>query len=234
MRCATAPPIAPSPTTSTREPAMRRLPSAPMASCAHSRAAWLRNACGSRRKQRERDREHVLRDRVRRHPSRVRDDDRTRDHLGKQHPADAGRRAVEPPQASRAPPAAPRVIWPRRRPRRRRSAAPASSSVRAWRNVCAGNRLPQAIDVARSGMRPDLRTGCGCTRGWSRPVVAAPATTLLDQPDLADDHRLVHRLDHVVDGQRGDGDRRQRLHLDARASRRADPGLDARSRRGPA
>ena len=48
-------------------------------------------------------------------------------------------------------------------------------------------------------------------------VLAAPAAALLDQPDVADHHRLVDRLDHVVDRQRRDGDRRQRLHLDAGA-----------------
>ena len=51
--------------------------------------------------QRERDREHVLGDRVRRHAPRVGDHDRARDHLGKQHAADAGRRAVQPAQPPR-------------------------------------------------------------------------------------------------------------------------------------
>ena len=36
----------------------------------------------------------------------------------------------------------------------------------------------------------------------------------------------VHRLDHVVDGQRGDGRRGERLHLDAGLAVDADGGLD--------
>ena len=44
--------------------------------------------------------------------------------------------------------------------------------------------------------------------------------------DLADHHRLVHGLDHVVDRQRRDRDRRQRLHLDAGPFGRAHSGLD--------
>ena len=38
---------------------------------------------------------------------------------------------------------------------------------------------------------------------------------LLDQRDVGDRHLLVDRLRHVVDGQRGDGDHGERLHLDA-------------------
>ena len=49
---------------------------------------------------------------------------------------------------------------------------------------------------------------------------------LLIEPDVADDHRLVDRLDHVVDRQRRDGDGGERFHLDAGLRRGADARLD--------
>ena len=42
------------------------------------------------------------------------------------------------------------------------------------------------------------------------------AAGLFDEVDVGDRHALLDGLDHVVDGQRGDADRGQRLHLDAR------------------
>ena len=223
MRCATAPPIAPRPTTSTRAPAIRRLPSAPIASCAHSPRRLAAERMRQPAKERQRDREDVLGDRAGRHAPRVRQDDRTGDHLRKQHPADAGRRTVEPPQAFRG--------------RQLRAGNLAREDdlglgVERLRLVVAagveegvgGKPLAQAIDIRRRESSTS-RTRSGSRRGWSRPVLAAPAAALLDQPDVADDHGLVDRLDHVVDREGGDGDRRERLHLDARAARRADARL---------
>src|SRR6266568_7835016 len=43
-----------------------------------------------------------------------------------------------------------------------------------------------------------------------------------DQGDVRDPHLLVHRLAHVVNGQRGDADSRERLHF--HAGLRRDPG----------
>src|SRR5262252_3934411 len=53
-------------------------------------------------------------------------------------------------------------------------------------------------------------------------VMAAPAATLLDQPDLADFDRTIYGLQHVVNRECGDGGRDQRFHLDARPPLRHD------------
>ena len=47
-------------------------------------------------------------------------------------------------------------------------------------------------------------------------------------------HRLVDRLDHVVEGQRGDGDGGERFHLDAGLRARADARLDVVAARASA
>src|SRR5437868_5965747 len=53
-----------------------------------------------------------------------------------------------------------------------------------------------------------------------------PAAALEHQPDLADHHRLVDRLDHVVDRQARDGNGGERFHLDAGLRRSAHARLD--------
>jgi hypothetical protein len=50
--------------------------------------------------------------------------------------------------------------------------------------------------------------------------------------DVADDHRLVDRLHHVVHRQRGDRHRRQRFHLDARRRRGPHARFDLVTARG--
>src|SRR5438128_140573 len=52
-------------------------------------------------------------------------------------------------------------------------------------------------------------------------ICPRPASGFEHQTDVADDHRLVDGLDHVVDGQRRHGDGRERFHLDAGLRRRA-------------
>src|SRR5947209_2487809 len=59
------------------------------------------------------------------------------------------------------------------------------------------------------------------------PEGAAAAAALLPQPDALDAHNTVHGLAHVVDGEGGDADGGQRLHLDAGAAEDAHGGLDA-------
>ena len=59
------------------------------------------------------------------------------------------------------------------------------------------------------------------------PESAAAAAALLLQPDLLDGHNSIDRFAHVVDGQSGDADGGQRLHLDAGAAKDAHGGLDA-------
>ena len=61
-----------------------------------------------------------------------------------------------------------------------------------------------------------------------RRIRAAASAALEHQLDVADHHRLVDRLDHVVDRQRGDGDGGERFHLDA--GLRASCGRAPRSR----
>ena len=71
-------------------------------------------------------------------------------------------------------------------------------------------RIVRAIPLC---LRPVVGDG-------QRPEVAAAAAALFHEADLADDHRLVDRLDHVVDGQRGDRHGVERFHLDAGLRRR--------------
>src|SRR2546421_12327178 len=55
---------------------------------------------------------------------------------------------------------------------------------------------------------------------------AAAAAALLFQPDALDGHNTVDGLAHVVDGEGGDADGGEGLHLDAGAAEDADSGLD--------
>ena len=103
------------------------------------------------------------------------------------------------------------------------------------------HRAAAAGVVRRSRSRRSIDTCIG-------PTVLTPSTSDLaarsvpdssarsspTSADVADHHRLVDRLDHVVDRERGDGDGRQRFHLDAGLPGRADARLDARSRRASA
>src|SRR3954471_19305753 len=61
---------------------------------------------------------------------------------------------------------------------------------------------------------------------------AAAAAALLFQPDALDGHNTIDGLAHVVDGEGGDADGGQGLHLDAGAAEDADGGLDAQQVRG--
>src|SRR3954470_7012202 len=56
---------------------------------------------------------------------------------------------------------------------------------------------------------------------------AAAAAALLFQPDALDGHNTVDGLAHVVDGEGGDADGGEGLHLDAGAAEDAHGGLDA-------
>src|SRR6266404_1025007 len=126
-------------------------------------------------------------------------------------------------------------------------AAPSSSawSMRAcgnrWRNrsTCAGG-----TDHARTGcwmkIRTTMQSGKLKVESKSKSnvrdllftseEVARLSSALLDQTDITDDHRLVHRLDHVVDGQGRHGNGGERLHLNARLAAGANARLDGVSR----
>ena len=78
-------------------------------------------------------------------------------------------------------------------------------------------------DPAGASGRPVARPGAGAGPALvGGPVpLAALAAGLRDQPDRPDLDAPLDALDHVVDRERGDRRRRQRLHLDAgRAGRR--------------
>src|SRR5437879_1056230 len=49
----------------------------------------------------------------------------------------------------------------------------------------------------------------------SSPIHAGSSTALEHEPDVADDHRAIHRFYHVVNRQRRHGHGGQRFHLDA-------------------
>src|SRR3989441_13350822 len=62
------------------------------------------------------------------------------------------------------------------------------------------------------------------------PPIAVRAARLFKQPHLLDFHPPVHRLHHVVDGEQGDGHRRERLHLHSRPPDRLGGGTDPHAR----
>src|SRR2546428_732024 len=69
------------------------------------------------------------------------------------------------------------------------------------------------------------RDFCCPLGGGAPPPVAVHAARLLEQLHALDLHPAIRRLDHVVDGEQGDRNGRQRLHLDS--------GPPHRPRRGP-
>ena len=230
-----------SPTTSTREPSTRAIASAPIASCAHSRAAWLRNACGRRRNKASVTARTCSRNRLADMPREFVMRDRAREHLRKQHPADAGRRAVNPPQprrgrqlrraesaherdigardqrrgslgvVGRVQERVGRKLRPQPSPRPPRDRPHRERAVNADEDVHA-----RRLRGSAPGAAPAVR---GRSRRWrrraSRPAAISPI-----------DHRAIDGLHHVVDRQRRDGDGGQRFHLDAGPIGRADAALD--------
>ena len=72
---------------------------------------------------------------------------------------------------------------------------------------CDGLPSPLAPTSRRDAVEPWNPENSGLEAGL--------AAGLRDEPDLADHHRLVDGLEHVVEGQRGGGDGGERLHLDA-------------------
>src|SRR5262245_14385541 len=75
------------------------------------------------------------------------------------------------------------------------------------RDMCGGNEVTDC--QAARGEASRTREELGAT---SDPVPAA-AALLAHEPDALQDHALVGRLHHVVDGQRGHGHGVQRFHL---------------------
>src|SRR2546428_126802 len=62
------------------------------------------------------------------------------------------------------------------------------------------------------------------------PPIAVRPARLSEHPPLLDSHPPVHRLHHVVDGEQGDGHRRERLHLHSRPPDRLGGGADPHAR----
>ena len=146
--------------------------------------------------------------------------------------ADAGRRAVDPAQRGAPGQAGASNADVERAPRRRERAL-TRRPRRPWRaaksmlgkpgrsaSTCAAGMV-HAGDVAVDGNEDFTSVALG-----PPPVFARPPAALLDEPDVADDHRLVHRLHHVVDRQRRHRHGGERLHLDAGLRARAHARLD--------
>src|SRR2546427_368818 len=99
-------------------------------------------------------------------------------------------------------------------------------SIRFWVFVC--------IALSCMSVRPHTGAAPSIRRQPAIPSVPPPIpvrpTRLLEQPDLLDLHPPVHRLHHVVDGEQGDGDRRQRFHLDSRPPDRLGGGAHPHAR----
>src|SRR4051794_27973890 len=103
--------------------------------------------------------------------------------------------------------------------------APASSARWASNGPAASSARRRATDVeivrtaVRIGRHDSPAAGGSETGGRLAPAPgAAAAARLFQEHDLGDLDAALEPLDHVVDGQRGDGDGGHRLHLDARAS----------------
>src|SRR5215208_4902845 len=94
-------------------------------------------------------------------------------------------------------------------------------------------RKTTALPVHRSVWRSKERgaTPMPLFLTLSTPMATA-ATRLLEQADVVDDHRLIMRLRHVVDGDEAHRNRGQGLHLHARASHRARRRLYPNTRKG--
>src|SRR5262245_43906576 len=92
-----------------------------------------------------------------------------------------------------------------------RSAATSSASTRPCASpsgaACAGSGSAPASTRASASA-----TGISATTLLLCPVVTRLAAALLDQPDALDAHAALHRLHHVVDGEAGDRNCRQRFH----------------------
>src|SRR3954454_6422471 len=69
---------------------------------------------------------------------------------------------------------------------------------------------PGAPETARSLSAQEI---VGVAGLGGTPVGARPAAGLLPQGQVADHHRAIGRLAHVVDGEGGDGAGGERLHL---------------------
>src|SRR5262245_42129953 len=87
----------------------------------------------------------------------------------------------------------------------------------------ASTRPAASASGTRSGERALTPSRTRSRASWTgssaisvgNPIVAGLAAGLLDEPDSGNHHSPVDGFCHVVDGEAGDGGRRQRLHLDA-------------------
>src|SRR5260370_12665085 len=94
-----------------------------------------------------------------------------------------------------------------------RSAAESAASRRPWASV-SGEGSAANGSASASTRESASATGISATASLLCPIMPRPSAALLEQADALDAHATLERLDHVVDGQAGDGDRGQRFHLD--------------------
>src|SRR5579863_4449532 len=94
-----------------------------------------------------------------------------------------------------------------------RNAFRSAASTRPWASAsgacCAGSGA--AWESTRSSASA---TDSNATCLLPRAIMAAAAATFFDEPDALDPHAALERFHHVVDGQAGDRDCGQCLHLD--------------------
>ena len=145
-------------------------------------------------------------------------------------PPDTSGGAVDPPQGSGRRELTAIDLPPRRSTSTSGMSARTSASVAACRKVWAGKLAAQILDVRRRDVPDGERTVDRDEDLHARYSPLLPPR-FFDQPDFADDHRLVDGLDHVVDRQRGHADGGERLHLDAGLRRSSAPAPRSRSRR---
>src|SRR5260370_3912717 len=93
-----------------------------------------------------------------------------------------------------------------------RNAATSAASTRPWASVSGVGSAANG-SASASTRESASATGISATASLLCPILPRPSAALLEQADALHAHATLEPLDHVVDGQAGDGDRRQRLHL---------------------
>src|SRR5215471_1698448 len=93
-----------------------------------------------------------------------------------------------------------------------RSAATSAASTCPW--ACASGVGSAASGFASASTRASASaTGISATRLLLSSIMSRFAAALLQEADALDAHATLECLHHVVDGEAGDGDCGQRLHL---------------------
>src|SRR5262245_1685808 len=96
-----------------------------------------------------------------------------------------------------------------------RLAASSAASTRPWASCSGAASAGRGVAPSSTRLSASATGISAATASPLRAIVAGLAAGFFQELDALDAHATFHALHHVVDGQAGDRNRGERLHLDA-------------------